>query len=618
MKLFIIILRHYIMKIFRIKNDLPIEWTVKRLGKPETLAGKELKVFLTNIYGDTEIKDYLVQDNVIRFVFEGAAQKIAGKYGLKLIENQDGEGMVTIEACDAFCLTDGCVDTCNDNTLAVKSNIVVPANGLSAYEIAVLHGYEGTEEEFPAWLRQPAVKGAELAINAAQEALKSKQQADISSKTAMESAQKAIESATEVTNATNAAKESSETANKAASDANEAARKANEATQNIEQSLKNKQDKLDDTLETEDKSITGAINELQKSKQGKLSAGTGIAISDDKVSVSLSRNSMTPIRSGEDLDDITIPGIYCSQSNPVSGILNIPEGLDKAFVMFVAETGNVNEYVQLIIGSYVNNDMFIRGCYNNANWQAWQQVSTSVNFSKLFGSSMRSLYEACGAVWNEETGYYELNGLTDITEEEMMWIYIETFGWWHDWGPVCRYCRHARTNLRPQSYGIVLRNTDVLFPFGEGLFETISLVPLWSSNPEGYSFTVYNNIRIFSSCRRLKEITGKIRLIQGSSLRVFHVAENCPLLKEIRVEIYNDTDDIIFCKESPLLSYESMQYLVDNASNTQAIIVTINPVTYSYLSGTVEPSADVGGTTEEWQALMTAAAGKQISFATEE
>ncbi|OUO38469.1 hypothetical protein B5F83_00980 [Muribaculum sp. An289] len=150
MKLFIIILRHYIMKIFRIKNDLPIEWTVKRLGKPETLAGKELKVFLTNIYGDTEIKDYLVQDNVIRFVFEGAAQKIAGKYGLKLIENQDGEGMVTIEACDAFCLTYGCVDTCNDNTLAVKSNIVVPANGLSAYEIAVLHGYEGTEEE---WIR---------------------------------------------------------------------------------------------------------------------------------------------------------------------------------------------------------------------------------------------------------------------------------------------------------------------------------------------------------------------------------------------------------------------------------------------------------------------------------
>lgn len=239
-------------------------------------------------------------------------------------------------------------------------------------------------------------------------------------------------------------------------------------------------------------------------------------------------------------------------------------------------------------------------------------------FSKIGSSAMRPVYETCGAVWNAETGYYELNGLTDITEEEMMWVYIETFGWWYNWGPVCRYCRHARTNLRPQSYGITFRNTDVIFPFGEGMFETISLVPLWSSNPESYAVTVNNNIQIFSSCRRLKEITGKIKLIQGSSLRVFYVADRCPLLKEIRVEIYKNTDNISFCKDSPLLSYESVKYLVDNAANTEAVIVTISPATYSYLSGAAQPTAEVGGTTEQWQALMTSAAGKQISFATEE
>ena len=239
-------------------------------------------------------------------------------------------------------------------------------------------------------------------------------------------------------------------------------------------------------------------------------------------------------------------------------------------------------------------------------------------FSKMGSSAMRPIYEACGAVWNAETGYYELNGLTDITEEEMMWIYIETFGWWNDWGPIVRYSRHARTNLRPQSYGIIFKNTDVLYPFSEGMFETINLMALWSSNPEGYVITVNNNVHIFYNCQRLKEITGKISLIQGSSLMVFYVAEKCPLLKEIRVEIHDDTDNISFCEDSPLLSYESMQYLVDNAINTQAIIVTINPTTYSYLAGTAQPTEEVGGTTEEWQALMTTAASKQISFATEE
>ena len=88
------------------------------------------------------------------------------------------------------------------------------------------------------------------------------------------------------------------------------------------------------------------------------------------------------------------------------------------------------------------------------------------------------------------------------------------------------------------------------------------------------------------------------------------------MLKDVRVQITNG--DILFFKDSPLLSYESMQYLVDNARNTKAVIVTINPTTYSYLAGTAQPTEEVGGTTEEWQALMTTAASKQISFATEE
>lgn len=38
----------------------------------------------------------------------------------------------------------------------------------------------------------------------------------------------------------------------------------------------------------------------------------------------------------------------------------------------------------------------------------------------------RALYVAAGAVYNEKTGFYELNGLTDITEEQMRTIYVQT------------------------------------------------------------------------------------------------------------------------------------------------------------------------------------------------
>lgn len=56
---------------------------------------------------------------------------------------------------------------------------------------------------------------------------------------------------------------------------------------------------------------------------------------------------------------------------------------------------------------------------------------------------------------------------------------------------------------------------------------------------------------------------------------------------------------------------------VYNRSNAQWVEVVEDPTTYSYLTGTAEPTEQVGGTTEEWQDLVTTAAEKQISFATE-
>ena len=53
-------------------------------------------------------------------------------------------------------------------------------------------------------------------------------------------------------------------------------------------------------------------------------------------------------------------------------------------------------------------------------------------------SSLRDLYISAGAKYNETTGYYELNGLTDITEEEMRIIWQEDLSGWYQKG---------RTNL---------------------------------------------------------------------------------------------------------------------------------------------------------------------------
>lgn len=87
------------------------------------------------------------------------------------------------------------------------------------------------------------------------------------------------------------------------------------------------------------------------------------------------------------------------------------------------------------------------------------------------------------------------------------------------------------------------------------------------------------------------------------------------LLEDVKIKNIKVNLDISVCVK---LYYKSIKYIVDNASNTSAITITVHPTTYGYLTGTIQPTEQVGGTTEEWQAIVTTATEKQITFATTE
>lgn len=53
-----------------------------------------------------------------------------------------------------------------DGTITTEAELVAWRYGYSAYELAKIHGFEGTEEEFISWLRQPAVDASEEAAKA--------------------------------------------------------------------------------------------------------------------------------------------------------------------------------------------------------------------------------------------------------------------------------------------------------------------------------------------------------------------------------------------------------------------------------------------------------------------
>lgn len=352
------------MKKIRFGNDIPIAWTINRNDQPEDFTGKELRLTMIGTSGTTEVTDYTVEGNVLRWMFWGKDQHKPSTYHFCLVENGGEEGMFTIDTCDVLrlvgrsCAADDCdgpftvqiTSNIDDKGVTCSSVITVPANGLSAYEIAVRHGFEGTEEEWLASLKgekgdaftysdftpeqiadlkKPAVDAAKDAAEAAEKARTAATEAGKAAGTANQAATNASEAAKQATEAKAAADEAATTAVQAAtnaakinqaiqaeetkrvtaersrvsaetsrvkaeesrvsaeqtrqtefsqirqqaetavSNADAAAAAANEAAENIEQSLSDKQDKTDEALQTSDKTVVGAINELLSS--GKVS-----------------------------------------------------------------------------------------------------------------------------------------------------------------------------------------------------------------------------------------------------------------------------------------------------------------------------------------------------------
>lgn len=140
----------------RIGNDLPVEWRIMRNGKPENLdAAASLRLLVKGDYGIREEKEFLVSGNTVRWIFRGAYQRLPGLYSFTLVINGGNGRIYTVDACNvlrlvaASCMESGIPD---NPVVCAESVITVPANGLSAYELAVLHGFKGTEQEWLAFL----------------------------------------------------------------------------------------------------------------------------------------------------------------------------------------------------------------------------------------------------------------------------------------------------------------------------------------------------------------------------------------------------------------------------------------------------------------------------------
>lgn len=145
------------MKKIRIGNDIVIKWRVTINGEEVNLEGLDLSLYISTTYQPRRAIAFTVAGNEINATYKGAEQKVTGVYRLTLYRNEGESAQSILDACDAFelvscsCLTVDAAFGGAEVELPI-ADLGVGIPGLSAYEIACIEGFKGTQAEWLASL----------------------------------------------------------------------------------------------------------------------------------------------------------------------------------------------------------------------------------------------------------------------------------------------------------------------------------------------------------------------------------------------------------------------------------------------------------------------------------
>ena len=195
------------------------------------------------------------------------------------------------------------------------------------------------------------------------------------------------------------------------------------------------------------------------------------------------------------------------------------------------------------------------------------------------GDPNHYMYEKCGAVWNGDTGYWELNGLTDLTNEDMQECYSVGNVYMNPITSAYQYAsKKFRTNMWVDQY--FDGNYDAPFSSVFRNNSKLEVINLKGNITEYivYSLTSNGNIDYcFRNCDSFRRMIGIVK-INGKSLTntFFH----CYKLEEIYINGVNTNASFA---DSSNLSKESLLYLI-NKAGTAEFTITLHADTYAWAS----------------------------------
>ena len=211
--------------------------------------------------------------------------------------------------------------------------------------------------------------------------------------------------------------------------------------------------------------------------------------------------------------------------------------------------------------------------------------SLQTNVDELAGkvigkrTALTPLFENRGAVFNDSTGYYELNGILDIHEAEMMNIYNESNRWTITAG-LFSYSS-IRTCFQPQKTTVLWFSNATAAINQQNFFRdatnliTVNVCPF---GVEGGGLKLgTNSSTIFYNCRSLRDVFG---ILNASDTTSFGTSPfyNCVQLSNINIFGIKCSVSI---GNSSKLTTNSILYMIKNSVTTTAITITLHATAYA-------------------------------------
>ena len=324
------------------------------------------------------------------------------------------------------------------------------------------------------------------------------------------------------------------------------------------------------------------------------------------------------------IDEILSPGQYKIDACGVTASDGFPDGVDGECLSAYLEVSDTNHSADNLKSAAVGQTLtytdadgdtavYHRSGTNKdgkVEWSAWSDTAAlglqdgSITAEKLSSdirtkveSPLRPLFIAAGAEYNDtgaditktapwgesvthKAGHYYLNGLGDITEEQMMAIYNAGFANGASMASLYEGYTRLRTCLQ--------RNPRYNYPRAIGGYSAIDMnqsfqlcSAIETINITGATIYVKTAIGAFQQCEKLVRIHDILNLGAISKTGLQGIFATCLSLESIRIKAIKV--DISF-SNSPSLNKESLVYIIQNAAPTVAMAITLHTDAYARLA----------------------------------